>query len=539
MGRPLRLTFAALLALSATLLITACDPPSRYGPLHVEWSVKTGDTIAATPAFSNGKVYIGSWDGYEYAFDQASGAQRWRTFLGQYTNPACDTLGVTSSPAITSSNSAFLGGGDAYWYSLDTTTGAKQWSVFVGDPNSGHYNWVSPVTFNGYAYVGVSSLCDMPLVQGKLLRVNLTTHAVTNTWKVVPDGQTGGTIWTTPAVDKPRNKLYVTTGNKAFDGTGGSQKQAEAMVAVDATTLAVKDYWQLPASDPTPDADWGTGPVFLTDAQGRDLVAAGNKNGRLYAFHRDAIGFGPVWSRQFAQPAAGDEPGAGGLYSNGYFDGQRLYWAGGRTTVGGQTVDGSVRALDPATGAVIWEQPLPSKTFGSLTIAHGMLVVPSRTALRLLDPATGEVLYGNEVLLYAAARASGARLFLGDLGGTVRAYTLPPAPTSAARSASAVAPISCSSGPDCRVELAAGCQRLSGVGALAGRRVRVERVGDRRAAVRLALHAGDACSGAPLLRARLGSGDAVLPVPRSYRTGASLSVTSSRATRIRLVADSG
>jgi hypothetical protein len=249
-----------------------------------------------------------------------------------------------------------------------------------------------------------------------------------------------------------------------------------------------------------------------------------------------------VWSRQFAQPAAGDEPAAGGLYSNGYFDGQRLYWAGGRTTIGGQTVDGSVRALNPTTGAVIWEQPLPSKTFGLLTIAHGMLVVPSRTALRLLDPATGEVLYGNELSLYAGARASGSRLFLGDTRGVVRAFTLPPAPTSAARSASsarsasAVAPISCSSGTDCRVELAAGCQRLSGVDALAGRRVRVERLGGDRRAVRLALHAGDGCSGAPLLRARLGSGDAVLPVPKAYRA-ASLAVASSQPTRLRFLRD--
>jgi outer membrane protein assembly factor BamB len=260
---------AALLAVSsAALLMTACDPPSRYGPLHVEWSVQTADTIAATPAFSDGKVYMGSWDGYEYALDQASGTQRWRTFLGRYTNP-CDTSGVTSSPAI-QDGSAVLGGGDANWYSLNTTTGAKQWSLFVGDPSSGYYNWATPVTFNGYAYVGVSSLCDSPLVQGKLLRVRLTTGAVANTWKVVPDGQVGGTIWTTPAVDKARNKVYVTTGNRAYDSSGNNQKLAESMVAVDAATLAVKDYWSLPVSDPTPDADWGTGPVFLTDGQGRD-----------------------------------------------------------------------------------------------------------------------------------------------------------------------------------------------------------------------------------------------------------------------------
>ncbi|MBA3262476.1 MAG: PQQ-binding-like beta-propeller repeat protein, partial [Thermoleophilaceae bacterium] len=69
-------------------------------PLRVQWSKATGDTIAATPAVGNGQVYIGSWDGYEYALDEASGAQSWRTFLGQVDNPSCDILGVTSSPVL-------------------------------------------------------------------------------------------------------------------------------------------------------------------------------------------------------------------------------------------------------------------------------------------------------------------------------------------------------------------------------------------------------------------------------------------------------
>ena len=90
------------------------DPPSRYGALKTVWTAKTGWAIASKPAVGYGRVYIGSWDGYEYAFDEATGAQRWRRFLGlsEARCPQSDRLGVTSSPAL-QDGAAFLGDGEA------------------------------------------------------------------------------------------------------------------------------------------------------------------------------------------------------------------------------------------------------------------------------------------------------------------------------------------------------------------------------------------------------------------------------------------
>ena len=36
---------------------------------------------------------------------------------------------------------------------------------------------------------------------------------------------------------------------------------------------------------------------------------------------------GPVWTRRLADAAIGSDPAAGGVYSTGYFDGQRLYYS--------------------------------------------------------------------------------------------------------------------------------------------------------------------------------------------------------------------
>jgi outer membrane protein assembly factor BamB len=499
---------------------------SRYGPLDQQWSYKTGDTIAATPALQWSQVFIGSWDGYEYALDEATGALKWRTFLGQAPDPGgCDTTGVTSSP-LTINGTLYLGGGDDYWYALNMFTGNPLWRVFTGSVSTGHYNWSTPAALNGFAYVGIASLCDSPLVQGQLLRVNMSTHQIANTWDVVPDGQVGGTIWTKPVVDASRNAVFVTTGNRAYDSTRNNQPYGESIVSLDATTLAIKGLWSLPLSEPTPDSDWGTAPTLFQDGLGRDLVSAANKNGVLYAFLRDNVSAGPVWTRRIAFTATDDAPASGGAYSNGLFDFQRLYYAGGGTTIDGKTVPGSIRALNTNTGAIIWETALPGKPFGQLAYANGMLIVSSIKGLAVVDPATGEILYENPLTLYAGATVKNRRLIIGDYGGTVHAYTFPAYPGEG-ESASATASAA-------RVALARGCQTVEQA-APAGGRVRVRRLGTASAPATIKVFKRDGCTGRALARTTLSGGDAsVLAVPKSLRAGSSLSVLSSKAVRLKL-----
>ena len=511
-------TCVCFCGLLPAVALAGCEP--RYGALREQWSFATGDTIAATPAVGSGRAFIGSWDGYEYALDEAAGTQAWRTFLGRTLSP-CDELGVTSSPLLLDGR-AYLGGGDDKWYALEMANGSVLWSVPTGSTSSGYYNWSTPAALNGFAYIGIASRCDSPLVQGRLLRVNLATHQIANVWKVVPDGQVGGTIWTTPVVDTSRNAVFVTTGNQAYDSTGDTQIHAESLVSVDATTLAIKSYWRLPVSDPTPDADWATSPTLFTDSQGRQLVSAANKNGILYAFRRDDLSAGPVWTRRLAEAAVGSDPAAGGVYSTGLFDGQRLYYASGQTTIGGKAVAGAVRALDPRTGAVIWERAMPSRTFGALTGANGMLVVPSWTSLRLFDPANGSVLYENKLRLYAAAKVANGRLFIGDFAGVVHAFTYPSSPGAPTTA---------------NVALTAGCQSTTpsspSVSSPASR-IEITRLdhGDRAA---LLLYRGDSCAGHPLLQTTLERGESrVVRVPSSVARADSLSLAAESTMRVKV-----
>ena len=61
------------------------------------------------------------------------------------------------------------------------------------------------------------------------------------TFDVVPAGQVGGGIWTSPTIDTTTNTVYVTTGSQGRT----SQPYPQAFVALNAKTLAVKGSWHV------------------------------------------------------------------------------------------------------------------------------------------------------------------------------------------------------------------------------------------------------------------------------------------------------
>lgn len=64
-------------------------PPIGYG--GILWRVQTGGPVRSTPAVADGRVFIGSGDGYVYALDVQSGRRLWRYQA---------TTSVTGSPAV-------------------------------------------------------------------------------------------------------------------------------------------------------------------------------------------------------------------------------------------------------------------------------------------------------------------------------------------------------------------------------------------------------------------------------------------------------
>jgi outer membrane protein assembly factor BamB len=422
---PMYLHDAGLTAASSETILSSADAPN----LRPLWTFHTGGLIATSATVVGGVAYVGSWDGYEYALNATTGAQIWRTYLGITTAPLCSppSLGVSSVPAVVG-GVVYLGGGDSNWYALNAATGATLWTVPTGDNSAtgGHYNWASPLIVGNSAYIGIASLGDCPLVQGQLLRVDLTTHAVVASINFVPNGQVGGGIWTTPAYDAGTSTVFVTTGTL----NQVSQTMSESIVALDAATLAVKSLWQIPRSSANQDSDWGTSPILIADSNNRALVAAINKNGFLYAFDRSNLATGPVWSYQVAIggicPTCGDASVASMAFAGGL-----LYAGGGNTLIGGIGYPGAIRAFNPLNGAVVWAHGTPDPIIPAIAYDNGMVFAGAGPRLEVYDGASGSRLasYSTGVVTYAPPSISGGIVYMGSGNGNEYAFA-PVSPTS-------------------------------------------------------------------------------------------------------------
>jgi hypothetical protein len=251
---------------------------------------------------------------------------------------------------------------------------------------------------------------------------------VVNTVNLVPNGHVGGGIWTSPAVDPTTNTIFVTTGTRVHR----SDPLAQAIVALDANTLAVRDSWAIPDTQLVVDADWGDTPILFDDASGRHLVAAVNKNGIAYAFDRTNLKKGPVWQDR-VEISKGDALAGDGSVSSGAFANNRLFFAGGNTVIGGTGFPGNVRAFDPATGNFLWEHGSPGVIFAALGYANGLVMVGGGATFEVLDAASGTRLYSftTGAMIDGAPSVSNGEIFAGSVDGKLYAFGLPstsPAP---------------------------------------------------------------------------------------------------------------
>ncbi len=328
--------------------------PNTAPQLKLHWVAPADNRIFSQPVVSNGLIYWGSGDGLEHATD------------------------------------FFVGGGDAHFYALNALTGAVIWRTSLGN-SSAFFLWASPVVFKGSVYEGVSSLADCPLVQGKFVQMDAATGAIIHTFNTVPQGCLGGSVWGSATLDADNDAIYFATGN------GGQCSKPEpyavALVKLDASDLTYIDSWQVPPSNQIPDSDFGSTPTLFKATIGgvtKQLVGVANKNTKYYAFDRDTIGHGPVWSVSVACYCAS----GGNTVAPSAWDGTNLYIASPGTNIGKNACNGGLRAVNPANGAFIWEHCLGGgPVYGAVTLAPGIALVSQGHYFLVVSTADGGTLF--------------------------------------------------------------------------------------------------------------------------------------------------
>ncbi len=427
--------------------------PTSAANLHLAWQASDSGSsgldhgVFSQPIVSHGNVYWGSLDGNERATD-STGHLVWQTFLGHTVAPDCvnpSSLGIASTATITSdvpvgtaTSVLYVGGGDSKVYALNAATGAVLWSYTVG-LNPDYFVYSSPAVYNNSIYIGVASFGDCPLVQGQLLQLNRVTGALQNTFNVVPNGCTGGGVWGSPTIDAAAGTVYFDTGNNG--GCSSSESLSASLIEVNASTLSLVGSWAVPPEQQNNDSDFGSTPTLFSGViggQSENLVGAINKNGIFYAFERGALTSGPVWETQIA--IGGDDPtGGNGDVASAAFDGTTLYVSGGTTS----SCTGTVNALNPSTGAVIWQHCFTDGGFalGGVTAdSGGIVAVGEGNNILVLSAATGASVftYAGTGPFWGPPSIAEGTLFEGDMAGNLYALT----PSNQAPSVSVLRPTS-------------------------------------------------------------------------------------------------
>ncbi len=375
--------------------------PANISHLKQRWVFKTGGDVSSQPIVADGVVYFGSWDGKEYAVDAKTGAKVWEF-----------DVGVPSRSAAAYGNGALYFGDTAgRLYALDAKNGSLKWKIRL-DEHSATMSTSSPILYQGRIYTGVSSreeiMSPRPdykccTFRGSVVAIDAATGKEVWRFRTIPDepvpqgkdkrgrdliGPSGGAIWSTVTLDPAAKRVYVGTGNQY---TGPAAKYTNSILTLDMDNgkliwsyqATPKDLWTLDCkNDPDCldlDFDFGMAPVFFKGPGGKRLVGAGQKSGWCYGL--DVTNGSVVWKTEVG-------PGGklGGIEFGGASDGERVYVA-----ISNHPGQGSVSALDGATGKILWQtlNPDGKANFGPITV-------------------TGQ---GNDRLVWA-----------GSGGGFIRAY---------------------------------------------------------------------------------------------------------------------
>ena len=388
--------------------------PTNASGLHKLWTFKPTKKVGQPPAklmgspvVVNGTAYIASFSGTLWALNETTGTVRWSANIGFTPVGTCASKsGPTATPVVapdpTRANAltVYIPGGDGWLYALDAATGSVVWKTLVASTNTppAEFLYAAPLLMNGNLYVGVASNCEPPLAPGRLVELAQTDGAVENIYHSVPSDSGGAGIWIAPASNG--TSVWVTTGNSDQSGVQ-PPGDSFSFVRLAASDLSRQDIWTVAPSLNSTDYDFGSSPTLFTATiagQPTQMVGACNKNGFFYALKAQDLSAGPVWARKVGTGRGGGPTClASAIWDNGA---GRLVVASNQTKIGGVTFGGSLRSVDPATGASIWQRGLnPGPSEGSPS-EDGAGVIAAATAdmsgglnqLYLVDAATGRVL---------------------------------------------------------------------------------------------------------------------------------------------------
>jgi polyvinyl alcohol dehydrogenase (cytochrome) len=435
--------------------------------LAPKWVFTTGGEVSARAAVVNNVAYFPDWGGNLWAVNAKTGTKVWGRQLSEYglTGSFNGQYNSRTTPAV-HNGVLYLGSQEGAWLlAVNAANGNLVWKTQLETPANDPFAIVttSPSVHDGLVYTGVASLEEgmaafipnYPCCKGRgsVVAVNAATGAIA--WKtyMAPPGYSGSGVWgSNLAIDPARGSVFASTGNNYSHPTdpthvaciqnGGTPASCmsplnfvDAVLALHLKTGAVKwvtryltwnefgtndgsDDWNVSCfvppfsncpSNPGPDYDFASAPNLITyQSMGgpKTILGAGQKSGIYFAIDPDTGA--TLW-----QTKVGPGSSLGGMEWGSASDGKRIYvsianFYGIPTPFGG---GGSWAALDPATGAILWQvgDPNGAIALGPVTVADGVVYVSSMAGA------------ANAPTMLALKAATGQRLWSFAAGSSVNA----------------------------------------------------------------------------------------------------------------------
>lgn len=426
--------------------------------LKVKWAFKTGGDVSARAAVVDGRAYFPDWGGNLWAVDVRNGSKVWGHQLSDYGLPA--NTHSRTSPAV-ADGIVYVGTQEGAWLlAIDAHSGKLLWKTQLESPaiDANAMVTASPAVAEGLLFTGIASneeglagsvpgfVCCKG--RGSVVAVHVRgPQRGKIAWQTftVPVGYTGGGVWSSNfVVDRERATVFASSGNNyshpvapayvaciAAGGTAATcnspEDHVDSILALDMRSGHIRwakkfvtwdqpgvtdgsDTWNVaciipinPGNCPTnpgPDYDFASSPNLITfeDHRGRrhTLLGAGQKSGIYYALDPD--NGAELWHTQ-----VGPGSSLGGMEWGSATDGKRIYVSianlyGIPTANGGA---GSWSALDPQTGAILWQvgDPNAAIAIGPLTAADGVVFVssmagsPTAPTMLALNAETGQTVW--------------------------------------------------------------------------------------------------------------------------------------------------
>jgi polyvinyl alcohol dehydrogenase (cytochrome) len=347
--------------------------PSTVAGLRSKWTLQDVSAVS-NPIVVGSVVYWIDWKSILRAQDLSTGTLLWQRTIGTAAR-STSTPAVDGGVIYTTDH-----GGMVKAFAL--ADGSPIWAADVSNPSfdGGKFLWSSPRVVGGRLLVATGDTPDSAnrTFRGEIIALDKDTGG--ELWRTLVQTMqygAGVSIWSTPAIDQTRGRMYVGTGN-AYKAPAGPY--SDALLALDynngdllwSNQYQANDSFSLDATT-QPDYDIGASPNLYTRGC-HDYVGVGSKKGIYRAFDR-ATGQ-QVWEATISSGSA-----LGGVMATAAYHDGVLYISGhdfpfsalSAQNWNSTSITCHLQARDAVTGAVKWQLTRPYACLGAVTYAGGVV----------------------------------------------------------------------------------------------------------------------------------------------------------------------